>query len=61
VFIRHPNGAELVEDVAQEEYTRMPEALGRRVEKITTPCEIRISCLVTGRLVSARRCDLRRR
>jgi hypothetical protein len=46
VFVRYPNGAELVEDVAQEEYTHMPAALGRRVERITTPCEIRVSCLV---------------
>jgi hypothetical protein len=46
VFVRYSNGGELVEDVALQEYTRMPEALGRRVEKITTPCEIRVSCLV---------------
>ena len=46
VFVHYSNGLELVEDVAQRENTRMPEALGRRVEKIATPCELRVSCLV---------------
>jgi hypothetical protein len=46
IFVRYPTGADLVEDVAQREYTRMPAALGRRVRAIAGPCEIRDSCLV---------------
>src|SRR3990170_5026077 len=40
IFVRYPTGADLVEDVAQREYTRMPAALGRRVRAIAGPCEI---------------------
>lgn len=46
IFVRYPTGAELVEDVAEREYTRMPAALGRRVRAIAGPCEIRDNCLV---------------
>jgi hypothetical protein len=46
IFVRYPTGAELIEDVAQREYTRMPAALGRRVRAIAGPCEIRDNCLV---------------
>jgi len=46
IFVRYPTGADLVEDVAQREYTRMPAALGRRVRAIAGPCEIRDNCLV---------------
>jgi hypothetical protein len=46
IFVRYPTGAELVEDVAQREYTRMPAALGRRVRAIAGPCEIRDNCLL---------------
>jgi hypothetical protein len=46
IFVRYPTGADLVEDVAQREYTRMPAALGRRVRAIAGSCEIRDNCLV---------------
>ena len=46
IFVRYATGAELVEDVAQREYTRMPAALARRVRAIAGPCEIRDNCLV---------------
>jgi hypothetical protein len=46
VFIRYPTGADLVEDVARREYTRMPAALGRRVQAIAGSCAIRDNCLV---------------
>jgi hypothetical protein len=46
VFVHYANGTELVEDVAQREYTRMPEALGQRVAKVRTPCALRASSLV---------------
>ncbi len=46
IFVRYPTGAELVEDVAQREYTRMPAVLGCRVRAIAGPCEIRDNCLV---------------
>jgi len=46
IFVRYPTGADLVEDVAQRAYTRMPAALGRRVRAIAGPCEIRDNCLV---------------
>jgi hypothetical protein len=46
IFVRYPSGADLVEDVAQREFTRMPAALGRRVRAIAGPCEIRDNCLV---------------
>lgn len=45
IFVRYPSGAELVDDVAQREYTRMPAALARRVRAIAGPCEIRDNCL----------------
>jgi hypothetical protein len=45
-FVRYGNGAELAEDIEQEEYTHMPEELGRRVREVTGPCAIRVSCLV---------------
>ena len=46
IFVRYPTGAELVEDVAQREYTRIPAGLDRRVRAIRGPCEIRDNCLV---------------
>jgi hypothetical protein len=46
IFVRYSSGAELVEDVALRENTRMPAALARRVDAIAGPCEIRDSCLV---------------
>jgi hypothetical protein len=46
IFVRYPSGADLVADVAQREYTRMPAALGRRVRAIAGPCQIRDNCLV---------------
>jgi hypothetical protein len=46
VFVRYPNGAELVDDVVEREYTRMPVALGRRVREIERPCALRDNCLV---------------
>jgi len=46
IVVRYPTGADLVDDVAQREYTRMPAALGRRVRAIAGPCEIRDNCLV---------------
>jgi hypothetical protein len=46
IFVRYPTGADLVEDVAQREYTRMPAALARRVRAIAGACEIRDNCLV---------------
>jgi hypothetical protein len=46
ILIRFSSGAELAEDVAQEEYTSMPAGLGRRVRAIAGPCEIRTNCLV---------------
>jgi hypothetical protein len=46
IFVRYRIGADLVEDVAQREYTRMPPGLARRVRAIEGPCEIRDSCLV---------------
>jgi hypothetical protein len=46
IYVRYPTGAELVEDVAQREYTRMPTALARRVRPIAGPCRIRDNCLV---------------
>jgi len=46
IFVRYPTGADLVEDVAQREYTRIPADLGRRVRAIARPCEIRDNCLV---------------
>jgi hypothetical protein len=45
IFVRYTSGAELVDDVAQREYTRMPAALARRVRAIAGPCEIRDNCL----------------
>jgi hypothetical protein len=46
VFVRYPTGSDLLEDVEAREYTRIPVGLGRRVAKITSPCEIRVSCLI---------------
>jgi hypothetical protein len=46
ILIRYPSGADLVEDVARREYTRMPAELGRRVRAIAGPCELRGNCLV---------------
>lgn len=46
IFVRYPSGADLVEDVAEREYTRMPAALARRVRAIAGPCELRDNCLV---------------
>jgi hypothetical protein len=46
IFVRYPTGADLAEDVARREYTRLPAALGRRVRAIAGPCEIRDNCLV---------------
>jgi hypothetical protein len=46
IFVRYPRGADLVDDVAQRTYTRMPAALGRRVRGIAGPCRLRDNCLV---------------
>ncbi len=46
IFVRYPTGADLVEDVAQREYTRMPAALARRVEAVAGPVAIREHSLV---------------
>lgn len=46
IFVRYPRGADLVDDVAQRTYTRVPAALARRVRAIDGPCEIRDNCLV---------------
>jgi hypothetical protein len=46
IFVRYSTGAELVDDVEQREYTRMPAELGHRVRAIEGPCEIRDNCLV---------------
>jgi hypothetical protein len=46
IFVRYPTGAELADDVAQRELTRMPADLDRRVRAIAGPCEIRDNCLV---------------
>jgi hypothetical protein len=46
VFIRYPTGRDLAEDVAQREFTRMPDELRARVLQVGGPCHIRDSCLV---------------
>lgn len=46
ISVRYASGADLVEDVAQRTYTRMPEALARRVREVRGPCELRDNCLV---------------
>ena len=46
VFIRYPTGRDLVADVAQREFTRMPDELRARVLGVGGPCEIRDNCLV---------------
>ena len=46
VFIRYPTGPDVIEDVAQREYTRMPSALAGRLQAIQQPCAIRDNCLV---------------
>ena len=46
VFVRYPSGGDLLDDVKDREYTRMPVDLSRRVTRITGPCEIRVSCLI---------------
>ena len=46
ILVRYSTGADLVEDVAQREHTRMPAALGRRVRGRAGPCQIRDHCLV---------------
>ena len=48
ILIRYPTGRDLVDDVAQREFTRMPAELGARVLKLDGPCEIRDNCLVRG-------------
>jgi hypothetical protein len=46
IFVGYPTGAELVEDVAQREYTRIPTELARRARAVAGPCRIRDNCLV---------------
>jgi hypothetical protein len=46
IFVRYPTGADLVADVAERQYTRMPAALGDKVRAIRGPCELRDNCLV---------------
>lgn len=46
IFVRYLTGVDLVEDVSQREYTRIPGELARRVRAIPGPCAIRDNCLV---------------
>jgi hypothetical protein len=46
ILVRYLTGADLVDDVSQREYTRIPADLARAVRAIARPCAIRDNCLV---------------
>lgn len=46
ILVRYPSGADLVEDVRQRTYTRLPASLARRLRSLDHPCQLRDQCLV---------------
>ncbi|HXF98046.1 MAG TPA: hypothetical protein VNJ46_05475 [Gaiellaceae bacterium] len=46
IYVHYPTGADLIEDVALREHTRMPRSVARRLRSHAGPCRIRDHCLV---------------
>jgi hypothetical protein len=46
VIARYPTGNDALEDFAERAYTRIPEALARRLENVSTECLLYSNCLV---------------
>ena len=46
VMVRYPSGADVLEDVARREYTRMPEALAQQLAHISGECLLTSNCMV---------------
>lgn len=46
VIVRYPTGDDLMEDITDRTYTRMPASLAERLAKVTTECLLYSNCLV---------------
>ncbi|MDH4102364.1 MAG: hypothetical protein OEV29_03120 [Thermoleophilia bacterium] len=46
VIVRYPTGSDVLEDIADRRYTRMPIELAARLAAITTECLLYSNCLV---------------
>jgi hypothetical protein len=46
VIVRYPSGSDVLEDIAERTYTRIPAALARRLETVSTECLLYSNCLV---------------
>jgi hypothetical protein len=46
VTVRYPSGADVLEDVARRDFTRMPEELARVLAGVTAECVLHSNCFV---------------
>jgi hypothetical protein len=46
VIVRYPTGNDALEDFGERTYTRIPAALARRLETVSTECLLYSNCLV---------------
>jgi hypothetical protein len=46
VIVRYPNGNDVLEDIADRRYTRMPTALADRLAAVETECLLYSNCVV---------------
>ena len=44
VIVRYPSGSDVLEDIAEKTYTRMPKALAKRLATVTTECLLYSNC-----------------
>jgi len=48
VIVRYPSGNDVLEDIAEKTYTRMPDELARRLAGTSEECLLTSHCLVRG-------------